>query len=186
MTLQYKDIHDLCGAYLVDLIKAYAVTEIVGLPAAQDFLPTEVRQGTLQDDPEQKRIYILVSPGDPADTSESPAWKDTIAREEDGWVTTSYEIGGGERWWRRFTITIGLFFTQTRESRDEARRIATWVMGRVQKAVQDHQAVDLTDDFGEHAYLLLADMALSQERGGPPDEFIWKERIHVRFLAEKP
>jgi hypothetical protein len=112
------------------------------------------RGGKLQDNPVKARLYVLLHINDP----DSDSWADiptsaegsNMARSE--FYAPAYEIGGGGLWWRRFTIEFGLFAIKTKEDREEARRIANAIKGRIEKLSALSAGVPgLRDDFGESA-----------------------------------
>ena len=176
-------IVDLCGQYIVDVLTASCSTAVTASAQAAGL----VRQGLFQDDPTRYRISLLVSPGDPDETSPKPAWADCLATPAaTGFFVPTYEVGGGVFWLRRFTALVEQYFTLTLESRDEARSIATWVFSNAHKALQAAMGCNILDEFGERTTLMLVPDMIAYESGGPPNSFIWKGKFYVQFLTEKP
>lgn len=180
----YASIIDLAGEAIVELLRRYCIETV----PATAYAATEVRQGLLQSDPVSRRISILVNPNDPDDLSNRPMWSDGLAGidEDRTWAVTTYEIGGGERWWRRYAIDINVYLIRTQEERPTAREIGLWVFGRVQQAIQENPGMDVTDTFCEHAFGVFVDRVVPVEQGGPPSSHIWRGKIYVKVLTEKP
>jgi hypothetical protein len=181
-----NEIHNMIGAAIVDALTNYCSLSALAATASA-YAAILIRQGKLQQDPVKERIALLVHPGDPSDTSETPEWRDKMAGEEGDkdWIPESHEIGGGEFWWRKFTVEMDVYLVKTREERAEAREISEWVFGRAHKALTDLSGINLTDDFGEEAFYLTVDSVTFRESGGPPSTFIWKGKIRFRVLTEK-
>ena len=178
----FQSIQDMIGDYIVQILVDYCQEAVSAVASA--YAAVLIRQGTLQQDPVKERISILVNPNDPDDISNKPEWADSIVGRDDGWA--AYEIGGGERWWRKFTIDINVYLVRTREERGLAREIGMFAFSAVHGTLQDHKAIDVTDFFGESAFLMLVDSSMPYESGGPPNTFIWRGKIRLKVLTEKP
>src|SRR5579859_2616589 len=121
-----QQISDLIVEALIPELKAVFVdvadVETIGV----------VKSGRLLDNPLKKRIYACIHIGDPDDDK----WKDIVAARNDDALDrqqvhiAAYEIGGGELWWRRFSVEWGFFGVKTKEDEAEARRIGGITRGR--------------------------------------------------------
>lgn len=183
-TDELRSIVDLAADKLVELLQYYCVE----IAPHTGYAATEVRQGLLQADPVDRRISILVNPNDPDDLGTRPTWSDGLAGQDDdrSWSITTYEIGGGERWWRRFSIDINIYLIRTQEERTTAREIGLWLFGQAQAAIQENPSWDVVDYFCERTILALVDKVVPVEQGGPPTSHIWRGKIFVKVLTEKP
>ena len=182
-----KSILDLVGDHMVSLLTLYCQTVVLGSPSASGEAAHEIRQGLLQENPVPNRITILVNPNDPDDISSVPTWSDSPVGEGDssGWKITAYEIGGGERWWRKFSIDIYVYLMRSQEDRSNARRIGENVIARANKAINENSGIGIVDAFGETAIMMLVSKVVPYEGGGPPRSFIWHGKLLVRVLTEK-
>lgn len=155
-----------------------------GVPSQE--LASVVRPGLAQQDPVADRISVFLHHGDPDDVSIDPKWSDKTVQEygksDDGFA--AFMLGGSTRWWRCFVIEIKCYFVKTKETREEARRIAQTVFGRAHRLLTANPGLAITDDFGETAILLIPDRITSAESGGPPSSFNWRGKIYFRVLTE--
>lgn len=161
-----------------DLIVDAAVTDLQ--EAFPDF--SLIRGGRMQENPlkNQEGTYILVHINDPKDPK---AWNDGVvsARRGDSpgqiWVP-SYEIGGGEMWYRRFTTEFGYYATKQKDDRSEARMSAQWVKAKIEWTLRRSQRIPtLIDSFGEIAKQVRLYSSYAIEGGGPPASFIWRGEV---------
>lgn len=178
----YDSIEVMVADHIVELLTAYCQTTITDT----DYQATLIRAGRLQASPVDPRIYILVYRNDPRDTQNEPTRSDTLTAKSmnEGIYVPTYELGGGEFRWIRYTIEVGVYLTRTKEDRDAAAAIAAWVQGRVRQAIRENKALNLTDSFGEQASLMVVQSANARELGGPPSSHIWKEYLYVSALVE--
>jgi hypothetical protein len=182
-------IHDLIGDKIVDQLKLELITNHIPSPANDEYLPTLIRQGANQADPTKPRISIFVNPGDMDSTENDPRWSDVpaTAGAEPGWPMLAYEVGGGEMWWRRFSVDINIYLTRTKEDRNEARDIGMVVLSKVQGILQrSNEWLNGTDDFGEVIILMKVSKVIPIESGGPPRTFIWRHKLLISVLTDKP
>lgn len=134
-----------------------------------------VQVGRLQADPERPGINLMVHIGKPRDDK----WLDEAAGGRyvrSGQGVMGYdrgeqmpigEVGGGRTWLRRFTVEGSVFFTRSKESRDEANEIANTIRGLVEAYLRPDSVLGLEDDFGERAFRLMVNASRAEERGGP-------------------
>lgn len=180
-------IIDILGGRIVEILHQACVVDVEN----PDYAATEVRQGSLQEDPVTRRIGLLVNPANPESREDHPVWSDKpTSHVYSGYDIAPYEIGGGERWWRRFKITVDIYLVSTQENRQDARSIGSWVFGKTQQALRTHKTIRdaaglmITDEFGESAILMQVEGLNMWESGGPPSTFIWKGHLFVQVLTE--
>jgi hypothetical protein len=88
------------------------------------------------------------------------------------------EVGGGHWWWRRGTVEFQYFGLKSKEDRDEARRIANTIKGRIEQTIDASMRVpQLKDSFSEQVLEVLSVSDKLIEGGGPPRSFIWRGLI---------
>lgn len=168
---------------------AVADLEAAFTGAPEEETPGLIRGGLLQENPVKHRIVLLVHSGDPAEEN----WKDAIVNSRRPGTANpdleapAYEVGGGVMWWRVFTVEILYFGVKSKEPREEARRIANAVTGRVEQAIRRSQRIPpLKDDFDEQCVLVQITNSNIEEGGGPPASFIWRGRLHFQVLTNRP
>lgn len=151
-----------------------------------------VRPGKLQESGLKNPTSILLHIGHPTDDT----WIDgSTALERSGislnrqWVNfPAFETGGGVTglWWRRFTVAIECNFVSLKKNRDESRRLANLVKGRVEYLL-GHTAgvVGLIDSFSESAVLIMPVSSFMKEQGGPDNQFIWRGEVRFQVLTNR-
>lgn len=179
-----SSIHDAIGSRVIELLEQILIVENPYDVA----VPKLIRMGQLQESPTAQRISVLVNPGDLDDVGTDPKWADTHPNKEEGWSLPSYEIGGGEFWWRRFTLDINVYLQTTQEDRSEARAIGTDLMGRITQLFSQNRDLGggIVSDFGEVAIYATLNKAVVLESGGPPRSFIYRNKIFFSVLTEVP
>lgn len=181
----YVSIHEKVGAYVVELLESAMI--FTGHHA--ETMPHEIRQGQLQANPvDGNGIRVLVNPGDLDDTKSS-SWIDELATKTSvpGWELPSLEIGGGSFYVRRFTVDVSVFFVKSKENRELARQIGTYVINRAESTLRENPfPPNLVDTFGETAIGLQVSKSYPIEGGGPPNSFIWRGKIFFQVITEKP
>lgn len=178
---------ELLGQFLVRILKKASITDV----EKKEYRATEVRQGLLQDDPVEGRIVILIHPDNPNSKESRPTWAEKPASHVyAGFDIATYEIGGGQRMWKRFTIEFSVSLVDTGENRDQARETAYWVIANANHALIKNKAPRtveggvIRDEFGETAILMLTETSNAFEGGGPDNTFIWKAETYVQILTE--
>ncbi len=180
----------MAEAHISDLLVEKVVEKLeAALQAVDTDDPTYcevVREGLLQENPLANRTSITAYPGDP-DEIDQDAWIDKVAVPGDPFVeyTPVFEVGrpdiAGIHMWRRGTIKGDVFLIQTGEDRDESRRIANVIRGRIEQALRDQTGfLGLSDSFGEQVIVFLPFKSYAREGGGP-GQHIW--RIYVWWQA---
>lgn len=186
-TTRPQQVDDMVCDAIVALLANYCRDSIVNLPLGSAYAATVVRQGLLQEDPVKDRIAILVNPCDPDSTADSPGWEDERAHgDQNGWFIPTAHIGGGGWWWRRLMVDVEVYLIRTQEGRPTAREIGLWVIGRVDEAISENPGLAITDDFGETAIWMVTEKMPIVQSGGPPNDFIWRAKLYVRVMTEKP
>ena len=152
-----------------------------------------IKLGRLQADPERPGTNLMVHIGKPRDDK----WVDTpvgsryvrsqgaIMGYDLGDEFAVGEVGGGRTWLRRFTVEGSVFFTRTKDERNESSEAANIIRGLVEKYLTHDVCAGLEDDFGEHAYRLLMGPSTAEERGGPKAH-IWDFWVYFTVETIRP
>lgn len=157
---------------------------------------TVVRAGRLQDDPTVNVVSILVHPNDP---EEPRTWMNEIVGDDlkviqNPWggdpyrmPQHGYEIGGGEQWWRRFTVQLTMFWMNKSLTRTQARDYSFLVLGRAEEAIKEGASTFgvLQDAWGEQVWGWYVRRTHMLERGGPDVDWIWNGRLWLEFGTDK-
>lgn len=173
---------------IINLITEAAVAKLVtdlqtALDPTDPTLAAVVRYGKLQDDPTQGTgINVLAHVGDPYD--EGWFHSVTAAKELTSYAVPSYEIGGGEMWWRRLTIQLSMFYISREVDRDTAMEYSYVVLSRAEKSLSELVVGDLVDTFGERAIKLFVVRSRLREGGGP-GAHIYKGFLGFQVLTSK-
>lgn len=177
---------------LVEAVTAALVVDLQDAIDSDD--PTYayvVREGLLQENPLSNGISVTVHTGDP-DEIDQDAWVDELALPGDPNYpnTPMFEIGrpevAGIHYWRRGTVKAECFFIKTKENRDESRRIANIIKGRIEASLWSQSAdfQGIEDEFGETSMLLLQKKSYSREGGGP-NQHIWRVYVWFQVLTHR-
>jgi len=185
-------------AHIVSILCDTLVTELVTYcqTNVSEDDPTRavlVRGGRLQEDPTKNVVQALVHGNDP----EAPEkWEHTIITQDltkfltggMAQVMGMYEVGGGEQWWRRFTVELQMFWKAKKLNRNQARDAAHLVLGRAEAAIKQSTSAlaAQADEFGEQAWGVYVRRSRCLERGGPPKDWIWNARIWIEIGTSKP
>lgn len=171
-------IHEL----IVDqVIQALQAALIDSLPADDPARAGVVMRGPLQGDPDpdQARISVTVHECDPdafyggSVTGLKGDWSDQIAEAF---------CGGGAIWNRRFTVKARCLTVNTGEGLLDARRIASTVRGRIERALLEMDWSGVAAEDGEYVARPVESETLQSEAvqgGGPPDSYDYF--VKVRF-----
>lgn len=172
------DIHDAILGYVQAELTATMITAI-----AEDdpTLAGVVQQGPLQGKPapDIARISVTIHENDPDRFFDNPAtamttdWSDEVAILETSQVIT---------WRRRFTVKARCLLVRTKETKAEARTIASAIRSRVEDTLQDMDFTGITADSGEYVSRKAIAPSMKGEMvqaGGPPNSFDY--HIKVRF-----
>lgn len=153
-----------------------------------------VKAGRLQDDPERPDDHILVHINHPRDDNwyDQPVggrylrYNNVLYGYEDGYMSVLGEVGGGRRWLRRFAIEISNYYTRNRREQGPAREDANIVRGLVEKHAMTLSVTGITDEFGEQGVRIWESRSRTDEKGGPPNSYIWKSYIYVTVETSRP
>lgn len=175
-------IHDAIMASIAEKLS----NEMILSEPDEYLRPSLIRPGLLQANPVKERISLLIYPGDIDDLESKPVWSDTPATKGSmpGWEMDAYEIGGGEFWFRRFTIDVNVYLTQTKEDRSNARALGLFVNAKAHQILHE-QSLVVQDGFGETSLRCYVNRTVPVEGGGPPNSFIWRGKIFFSVLTEK-
>lgn len=179
---------------LVDALVAHLQTNLDTEYTTRGMTLSEVKAGRLQDDPERPSDNIMVHIGCPVD----PTWQDAPVGDryirfsnslmgwERGHMSPLGEVGGGAYWYRRLSVQISTYYTRDRKEQDPAREYANITRGLVEKYCRTLAVTALTDEFDEQGSRIWVDRSYTQERGGPPDNYIWKCWVYVTVETNNP
>src|SRR5258706_1968766 len=144
-----------------------------------------VRVGPLQDDPTRLRVNILTYNKEREDPE---GWQHIDIQEGSPTHTkvdpSTSEIGGGELWYRRFTVELEIFFPPSIPDREESLRLATIILARAERTIQVSSAALGPDDFGQICLLARVMKSNLTAAGGPGTE-IYHVKLWVQALTEK-
>ena len=183
---------------LVDAIEDLLVTACqLDISGDDDSKALLVRAGRLQQDPTKNVVNILVHPNDPDAPDD---WRHEIrkmdqvtlqnpwSRDVPASAVGMYEIGGGEHWWRRFTVELKMFFGTKNEDRATCRELAHRVLGRAEEALKEGMSTfgAQLGDWDEQCVQVYVTSSRCVERGGPTKDWIWDGKIWVQFHTAKP
>jgi len=172
---------------LVDALVAHLQTQLDIEYTSNGWQLATIKDGRLQSDPERPDDHIMVHVNHPRDEE----WYDcpigdryvryagSLYGWERGYMSVLGEVGGGHRWYRRLSIEVSSYYTRNRKEQGPAREDANVVRGLVEKYTRTLAVTGITDEFGEQAVRMWVDRSRTEERGGPPDSYIWKSWIYV-------
>lgn len=93
------------------------------------------------------------------------------------------EIGGGESWWRRFTIEMQAHYSHKAFTQDEAREYANTIFQRVKQALRDN-TITGSDDFGETVTDIYGKARWEEKREqGEGTTWIWRMYLGLEVLT---
>lgn len=171
-------IHDVVLDYLEDQLELALITEIDNDDVA---VVGVVQQGPLQGKPapDAARINVTIHENDPDAFFDNPAsamkdaWPDEIALLETSEVVT---------WKRRFTVKCRCLLVRTKETKEEAREIASTLRTRLENTLLGLDFTNVAADNGEFVSRKAVARTMRSEMiqaGGPPNSFDY--HIKVRF-----
>lgn len=141
-----------------------------------------VKAGLLQDDPTRYRVNVTVHPNDP---DAEFGWRDEVSSGKpsgDNAEPPGYEIGGGELWYRRFTVMIEMFFRNRVKTNEEALELASIIRSRAEYYLRHLPLSGWSDDFGEFALDLYV-KASHLAQGGGEGQRIYHAKIWLAVLT---
>jgi hypothetical protein len=178
-----KSIYTCVAEYLRNVLEEHCITNVVD----PQYRAKQVILGRLQDDPVEDRIHLEVNIADPSNTESMPSWSDKPAEKDQQYVYIApYEVGGGERWIRCFSVDVKAYFNRTDEARLEAQAVGLWMFSRAMEAIRlNAYPTNLVDDFGERVMMMLVTRAHAYESGGEGD-WMWKGKFYVNVWTDIP
>ena len=96
------------------------------------------------------------------------------------------EIGGGQIWRRKAVVQYGCYFVNQNFTEDEATQLAYSTLGRLLSSVEDVDINGLIDDYGERVVQVFCHANTFFEGGGPPTSYIFRGKVHVSYITERP
>lgn len=183
---------------LVDALETVLLKECqTDVDPSDDSRAYLVRAGRLQANPVTNVVSILIHPNDPNDPD---GWRHEIVSEnpttmQNPWGGAAfrvplglYEVGGGEHWWRRFTVELTMYWMHKGLNRSTALELSHRVLGRAESAIKEGRATfgPLKDDWNEQPWGWYVRRSRCVERGGPDVAWIWDGKLWVEFGTEKP
>lgn len=142
-----------------------------------------VRPGLLQDDPTRFKVIAMTFPNDPDADGQ---WRSEIVVPNGNGADYNpppYELGGGEMWYRRFTVQLEMFFG-ARIDRDTSRQLATVILSRAERSIALAPVALGSDDFGEQGIQTRV-MSSTLSQGGGDGQFIWYGKVWFQVLTGK-
>lgn len=169
--------------YLDDILLEALQTEVSTIDPTYAKL---VRVGPLQDDPTKNRVNILTYTNDRDDPE---GWRnEAIKNPQDPTHTnvdpTGLEIGGGQFWYRRFTVELEIFFPPTIPAREPSLELALVILARAERTIQTKSLGLGPDDFGQECIFQRVMKSNMAAAGGPGTE-IYHGKIWIETLCEK-
>lgn len=196
--LQTKLVDTVPAAYQADL----AYTDKNG--TARVLMPSLIKIGVFQDDPTTlpddaaiPSTHISINSGDPDDMSDG--WIHGLASSISSSVSNLhqqvpvYEIGGGNRWWRRFKVQFQAYFIYSDQGQTESNRLANLYRVMIERCAESYsnanphgwQIGGTQFAFGEIALKSQVAKSYVIEGGGPPDDFNWEGEVWIQVLTSR-
>lgn len=164
---------------LEEVLTRELITEVLGLNDT-DTIAERVMSGRLQDDPTiGTGITISIHPNNRIDEG----YVNEIATPDKGLSFPTYELGGGSKMWRKYTVELSIY-DMGETLRRVSRSIAAVVLSRAENAIRQGGIMPLgPDSFGEYAICVQVEQSYIREGGGE-GAFIWRGEIRLRTLNE--
>jgi hypothetical protein len=174
-------IHQIIMEKVKTVLTDELITKIISSDKA---VPGSISLGPLQGnpDPDQARISVTIHENDP---DEILGGEPSGSSRDFADVIEEVEIGGSVTWRRWFTVKARCLLENTREDLTDARKIASTVRSRIEKALLgiDFSDVSTGTEYvsrGVFSYELRGEMYQS---GGPPDAYDFHIRINFSLLT---
>lgn len=161
---------------------------ITGVDADDPTIARVVKIGLFQDDPTNKNVYLALQGGD----HENPAEFDGIItgyrmqREVGIDFPFPREIGGGQIWRRIAVVQVGCYFIRQKFDEESATRQAYIALGRLLSSIESVDINGLVDNFGERVIQVFCYGNTFFESGGPPTSYIFRGKVSIAYLTERP
>jgi hypothetical protein len=146
-----------------------------------------IKLGRYLENPTQKGVIVTLNSGDIKD----PYFVDGIVSaseiEKIGFNIPTWEIGGGNYWWRRGRAELGCWYVSGNKqpTEDIAADRAYAVLGKLIKGIESVNLRGLEDEFGEGAVRLFVVGSNFYESGGN-QQFIWRGAVKFQILTWRP
>lgn len=172
---------------VLDAIRAQLETRLKTQIPTNDLVRVdEVKLGRLLPDNPVKgnNVHLLVCSGDPDDPNYLDGPVSLSDHANVAFEVYPREIGGGEYWWRRGVVQMGVWLVSQRLEEAAAMEQAYILYGRVLSALSDLRVGTLCDDFNEQALHLFIAGATMYETGGPKAT-IWRGKVRWQVLTAR-
>ncbi len=168
---------------IIDQANEHLIADLqTNVPASDPTRAVLIRPGLLQDNPLAFNVIVLTYANDPDDPN---GWRHSISQNQGvGFQNPpSFETGGGQLWYRRFTTTLELYWP-TNYDRQLARQYANVILSRTENSFWTRQFQNLFDTFGEAALQTYVINSHLSDAGGP-GQFIQHCKIWWQVLTAK-
>lgn len=148
----------------------------------------KIKKGLFQENPTviSKHIHLAIQGGN----HEKPDLQDGIFSLDKhpnlAFVGAVREIGGGVLWERYISIEIGCFYIQKNLPEDDAHEQAYNILGLLLNNIENVNFSQMYDTYGEHPVEVFCLANTFFESGGPPDKYIFRGRIEIIVITERP
>lgn len=175
------EIHEAILTYLETQLTNLLITVPKAADASDTAIPSLVSQGPLQGSPapDKARISVTIHENDPDRFFDNPATQMTSEWSDEVVILESNEV---VTWKRKFTVKARCLLVKTKETKSEARAIASTLRSRIEDALLDIDFTGVTADNGEYVSRKALSKSIRGEMvqaGGPPNSFDY--HIKVRF-----
>lgn len=174
-------MNDQVMEYLKAMLETALIAEI---PTDDTSRAGIVTLGPLNDSPEDYRISVEIYENDP-----DSVFKGNVSGTKSEWADEIDEVemgGGGTVWLRRYTVKARCLLTTTKEDLTDARRVASVLKARMEKALLRAEWLGVEDDYESVARPVVSESMKSEmlQSGGPPDayDFMIKIRFDIKTM----
>jgi len=169
-------IHD---AIMQRLVTRLTQDLITGIDESDPARVGAIKLGPLQGEPEPDtaRISLTIHENDP-NASDSESWDDQVY---------DIECGGAITYERRFTIKVRALMELTKENLDEARKIASTLVERIEGSLLKEMFTGVSSGNEYVARGVFAESLTSKihQGGGPPDAYDFTIRTRFDVLTTR-
>ena len=147
-----------------------------------------VKIGLFQDDPTNKNVYLALQGGDHENPTEFDGIITGYRMQREVGIDFPYprEIGGGQVWRRIAIVQIGCYFIRQKFTEEEATQQAYIALGRLLSSIESVDINGLVDSFGERVIEVFCYGNTFFESGGPPTSYIFRGKVSIAYLTERP
>lgn len=144
-----------------------------------------IKLGRLQDNPNIKKKYITVNPGNTNDTTTRDGIVSLGEMQNIAYMVPAREVGGGQFWWRRGVLDVGYYTIQDKLTIDESFNAAFEFLEKIHDAMDKIKVSDLKDSYGEQAIHLFVYSSIFTQGGGPPASYLFRGQIFWQVLTAR-